>query len=264
MQRHPTAPPRVRITATRCAAFALAAAALLAGRAVAQTPGVAGGGHDDAPRSGQSVVQGVVLSATTGKPLPLARVDIVDARLTTFSDDSGHFKFNRVPNGDHGLRVRLLGYRGESTPVVIDGPAQVEARLVEDPVMMQGLKVSVDRFQARLNAIPYSSHVHDRREILSSAAPDAEAFVRTHAGLIETNCRSMLQFRCFWIRGSVMEPSVMIDDIGTPGGFDMLGMIPREDIARIEVIQGGQMIRVYTERFMEWAARTHYRPSRQW
>jgi hypothetical protein len=74
----------------------------------------------------------------------------------------------------------------------------------------------------------------------------------------------MIATQCFSIRGASVEPRVYIDDAHMAGGIDMLANIPREEINRVEVIRSGSVIRVYTDNFMEWAARHNYRPPPLW
>jgi hypothetical protein len=217
-------------------------------------------GRDSVLQGGHSRVEGRVLSAANGQPLPMARVEIIDLRRVTITDETGAFHFERVANGEHPLRVSMVGHKPHSRPLVVGSATPIEVRLVDDAVLLAGLVVSANRFESRLNAVPYAVHAFDKREVLSSAASDAEQFVRSRVGLYEAPCRRATQIRCFRIRGAVVQPAVYIDDQPAPSGLDMLSSIDRSEINRVEIIQGGSMIRVYTDHFMEWAARTRYRP----
>jgi hypothetical protein len=209
--------------------------------------------------AGRTHVQGRVLDAASGRPLILASVEIPELKRYTTTDTEGRFRFDRVPAGEHGLVVRLVGYREHSRPVSTASDA-IEVRMSEDPVLLTGLTVTVNRFDSRMKAVPYAVRVLDKREVANSAANDAAEFVVRRAGLISTRCRSMLQTSCYLIRGSSVEPRVYIDDAHMAGGIDMLANIPREEINRVEVIRSGSVIRVYTDNFMVWAARHNYKP----
>ena len=243
-----------RRTASRCAAIALLTLALCAAGTALHAQTVPISGQASAPGSRQDQVEGTVVDARTGKPLALVIVEIPRLRRTTITDDAGRFRFDDVPAGEHGMRVRLVGYQAHSRPVQPGQATPIEVRLSEDPVLLAGLTVTVNRFDSRMKAVPYAVRVMDKREVAGSAANDAAEFVVRRAGMFRTNCRSNRQTNCFSIRGSAVEPRVYIDDAHAPAGIDMLANIPREEINRVEVI------RVYTDRFMEWAARNNYRP----
>ncbi len=246
-------------TASRCGAIALLTLALGTAGTALQAQTVPASGQESARASGQgrAQLQGRVLDPS-GRPLVLATVEIPVLKRVTTTDTEGRFRFERLPAGEHGMVVRLLGFREHSRPVTTESP--VEVRLEEDPVLLTGLTVTVDRFQSRMNAVPYAVRVMDKREVANSAADDAEQFVVRRAGLISTRCRTMLQIQCYLIRGVPTEPRVYIDDAHVGGGVAMLANIPREEISRVEVIQNGAVIRVYTDNFMVWAARNNYRP----
>ncbi|HEX8360507.1 MAG TPA: carboxypeptidase-like regulatory domain-containing protein [Longimicrobium sp.] len=234
--------------------------ALCAAGATLQAQTVPASGRENATPSGPQELEGRVLDARTGRPLPLATVEIPRLRRSTVTDDEGRFDFGRVPAGEHGIVVRLVGYNSHSLPVEARSGAPVEVRLAEDPVLLTGLTVTVNRFDRRTRSVPYSVHVHTKRDVYNSAARDAAEFVIRRANMIRTACRSMWQSQCFSIQGTSTEPRVYIDDVFMAGGMDILAVIPREDVNRVEVIRSGTVIRVYTDRFMEWAARSNYRP----
>lgn len=254
----PGMPPRS--IASRCGAIALLTVALCTATPPLNAQTVPASGQENARASGQTEVQGVVLDARTGKPLPQVIVEIPRLRRSAVTDDAGRFRLVRVPAGEHGLVVRLVGYRAHSRPVAVGSGAPIEVRLAEDPVLLAGITVTVNRFDRRTRAVPHAVRVHTKRDVYTSAAPDAAEFVIQRAGMFRTACRSMIATQCFSIRGSSVEPRVYIDDAHAAGGMDMLANIPREEINRVEVIRSGTVIRVYTDQFIEWAARHNYRP----
>jgi hypothetical protein len=238
----------------------LLAAALSAAGTTLHAQTVPASGQENATASRQSDLEGTVVDSRTGRPLALVTVEIPALRRSTVTDEAGKFRIERVPPGEHGMRVRLVGYQAHSRPVRTGQDAPIEVRLAEDPVLLAGLTVTVNRFDNRMKAVPYAVRVMDKRDVLGSAANDAAEFVISRAGLFRTGCRSIRQTNCFSVRGSSMQPQVYLDDAHMPAGIDMLSIIPREEINRVEVIRGGTTIRVYTDRFMEWAARNNYRP----
>jgi TonB-linked SusC/RagA family outer membrane protein len=84
----------------------LAAFLLIAGpsQAEAQEPGV---------------VEGTVVSAETGEPLPGVQVSIVDTGLGSLTDDMGDFRISNVPAGEHRVRFQMIGYASRTEPVTV-------------------------------------------------------------------------------------------------------------------------------------------------
>ena len=249
-----------RRTATRCAAITLLAAALSAAGTTLHAQTVPASGQQDAAASRQSDLEGTVVDSRTGRPLALATVEIPLLRRSTVTDEAGKFRLERMPPGEHGMRVRLVGYQAHSRPVQTGQEAPIEVRLAEDPVLLAGLTVTVNRFDRRTKSVPYSVRVLGKRDVYGSASSDAADFVLSRGGMFRTPCRRGFQSYCVYVRGSTVVPRVYLDDVPAAGGIDMLAMVPREEINRVEVIQNGTVIRVYTDRFMEWAARHNYRP----
>lgn len=255
----PPAAPRARI-ATRCGAITLLVLAACAATSGLQAQSVPSGGQSNARSSGQLYVEGRVLAAD-GAPLVLASVEIASLDRMTRTNDEGRFRLEGVTAGSHAVIVSLIGYETRVVTVEVgSGAAPVEVRLTPDPVMLQRITVTANRFESRMRGVPYSVRVMDKREILGSAAPDAAHFVARRGGLIPVPCRSRAETDCVQVRGISIQPRVYINDFPATGGLAMLGVIPAEEISRVEVIQGGAMIRVYTDEFMEWAAKNNYRP----
>ncbi len=259
MQARSTAPGS---TASRCRAIASLTLALCGAGTSLHAQAVPSMGQEIARPSGQARtdLEGVVLDARTGKPLGMATIEIPQLRRSTVTDSEGRFQIARIPTGEYGMVVRLVGYRAHSRPIAALDGAPVEVRLAEDPVLLKGLTVTVNRFDRRMRAVPYAVQVHTKADVYNSAAPDAAEFVIRRAGMFRTTCPGV-QNQCFSIRGTSTSPRVYVDDAFMAGGIDMLHNIPREEINRVEVIRSGTVIRVYTDHFMEWAARRNYRPT---
>jgi len=87
--------PRICIRAILCAAVALALWSAGANTAHAQQTGT---------------IQGVVVDATTARPLPGAQVVIQGTQIGTLTNQQGRFQVVNAPVGTHTLRVELVGY----------------------------------------------------------------------------------------------------------------------------------------------------------
>lgn len=255
----PPAAPRACI-ATRCGAITLLVLAACAATNGLHAQSVPSGGQENVRSSGQLYVEGRVLTAD-GAPLALASVEIASLDRRTMTNDEGRFRLQGVTAGSHPLIVGLMGYETVVVNVEVgSGAAPVDIRLTPDPVMLQRITVTANRFERRMRGVPYSVRVMDKREVLGSAERDAAQFVSRRGGLIPAPCRTRAETDCVQVRGLSIQPRVYINDFPAVGGLAMLGVIPAEEVNRIEVIQGGYMIRVYTDEFMEWAAKNNYRP----
>ncbi|HEX8431129.1 MAG TPA: carboxypeptidase regulatory-like domain-containing protein [Longimicrobium sp.] len=185
-----------------------------------------------APAAAQENVrlEGRVLSADDGRPLGLAAVEV--AGLQQVTDEQGRFSFDRVPAGEHEMMVERLGY-GESTQAVrVDGAGPVEVRLTADAELLRGIEKATDRLEYRIRRGMSLWRVLDKREVVA---------------------------RCWACANERLVTRLYVDDFPA-AGITMLQNLPTIGIARVEMLGDGSTVRVYTDQFMEWAARTNYQP----
>lgn len=64
-------------------------------------------------------VSGVITDATTGRPITGAQVGITTLPLGASTGVDGRFTIVNVPDGNHTLRVRMIGYAMQERPIVI-------------------------------------------------------------------------------------------------------------------------------------------------
>jgi hypothetical protein len=248
---HPAMSPIRRIAA---AAVLLAAVAVPA-RSRAQT----------------AVVTGQVLDAESGQPIAGATVRVEDR--TTTSDAHGNFRVRGVAPGERTVWATALGY-AISGGMLHVGPdsAGVELALDPQPVRLDAIVATVNRFESRRRAYPFSARVMDRRDLEAAPYSNLLDLVETHFGLQPTTCNSLAVgstsvptsaldgFGCVWVRGHATAPAVYVDEVRWPSGLDILATYQVMDVGRIEVYSGGAQVRVYTRWFLDWAARNNYTP----
>jgi hypothetical protein len=71
--------------------------------------------------TGAGIVEGQVVDATTGGPIPGALVEVLGTGLSAIADGSGNFFLNNVPAGDRMLQASATGYlTGTASVTVID------------------------------------------------------------------------------------------------------------------------------------------------
>jgi hypothetical protein len=68
-----------------------------------------------------------------------------------------------------------------------------------------------------------------------------------------------MALNCVNSRGATIPARVYIDEVRMPD-LEVLSLYTPAEVASVEVFRNGEQIRVYTRWFMEWAARTNYRP----
>lgn len=234
--------------------------ARLAGAVVAVvTVGLAAGGA-----LGQEVeafdLTGTVVGES-GQPLVGAFVSFPGADWGSLSDEEGVFRIPDILPGRVELEVEQLGYAtltwaGEVGPT--SGPLVL--RMEPRAVMLEGLTVVTDRFRSRRNATATSSRAWDRTDLVTSPYESAAQFVSARAGLSTTPCRAAHTSVCVWSRGRAVAPVIYVDEAPVFAGMEYLESMRPHELHLVEVFSRGRHIRVYTEHFMERAARTRLQP----
>jgi hypothetical protein len=214
---------------------------------------------------GRGTITGRVVDARTGAPMEGVEIRFLEKRGATTTDAEGRFVL-RTRNGPTALAADFLGYREATAVVTVAGDTDAGTfRLEPDPVMLESLTATVDRFESRRKAYAYSTRVLERREILASSAPDAAWLVLSRGGVSRTSCSpGILDFdtsrTCLFMRGRPGRTRIYIDEMPAIGGLDQLASYSPHDLYRVEVYGGGAMIRVYTRWYIEHAAKHGLRP----
>lgn len=88
---------------------------------------------------------GQVLDATTGEPIPLARLTLADLGRRAVTDSAGRFDFAFVPAGTHDVRIEHVRYGSQSTSVTVAAGEAMGIELRFDPraIALDPLEVSV-------------------------------------------------------------------------------------------------------------------------
>jgi iron complex outermembrane receptor protein len=123
----------------------LLAAAAGASRTAAQAPGQ---------------LTGRVLAAD-GAPVPEASVSLINTTLTTLTDSSGRFSFNRLLPGAYQVRVSRLGFDAVTRPVIVPSRGGVDLEVVLKRAAVEVAAVTVigtardlDQTRDRLRLVP--------------------------------------------------------------------------------------------------------------
>jgi hypothetical protein len=106
----------------------------------------ASGVEAQVPTTGR--IQGRVLDATSGRPLPGARVSVAGTPRGALSGVDGVFRIEEVPAGEQALNVSLIGYGAKSVTgvrVVPGAAVEQDVALAPTAVAVEGITVSAAR-----------------------------------------------------------------------------------------------------------------------
>lgn len=91
------------------------------------------------------IVHGLVINASTGKPISAVTVTLSAESLRAESDDRGRFTFNRVPAGTHEITAEHIGFGKRSASIDIPAGQSIDITLTLDEraVELDTLNVAV-------------------------------------------------------------------------------------------------------------------------
>lgn len=237
---------------TPCLLFvALIAAPLLERSAFAQ----------EAPTVRTFDLSGLVVDEASGQPLAGAWVMLTGSDWGSPTTEEGAFYIPDMDPGAISLTVEILGYE----TLVWDGSVQegtsLTFRLKPKPLLLEGLRVVVDRFEARRRDTPMSVRVFDRADLTSTSQETVLEFVTSRMRLFRTDCpMDAWSDVCIRVRGRSAEVDVWVDEAPLIGGAYYLAHMPPYYFYLVEVFGQGRHIRAYTNRFMEHAAEVRLLP----
>ena len=218
----------------------------------------------------KSTIVGHVLDSQQGMPLAGVFVEIVDGP-SSFTDERGRFSFDDLAPGPWVLRASRLGYHGVDLQVEDLIENQVLVPLVPDPVLLEGLEVTLNRLEERRTSLPYSVRFIPEEDLRYSIRNVADV-ISDRAGFQVFPCSDGPTLPgarvvgglglCARIRGTVDSLYVYVDDMRRYGGLVELATYQARDLNSVEVITSCRMIRLYTNSFIAFLARTGRPPGR--
>jgi hypothetical protein len=194
-----------------------------------------------------------------GKPLVGAFVSVTGDDWGSLTDAHGRFTLPKITPGTVSLTAEQLGYDTLTVKRTVEAGVPVTLTMTAKPILLQGLKVVVNRFERRRLSAPVSVQFFGRDQLATSAAPDMFDFMQARAGIWMEPCAGIGSM-CVYRRGRFMEPYVYIDEMPVLGGMDFLDTMRPSDLYMVEVYAHGAEIRAYTTAFMTRAAETRLQP----
>ena len=189
-------------------------------------------------------IVGWVTDAVSGEPLPGAGVVLPEARMGAYADTVGVFRVEGVPEGQHRLEARMIGYRTAVVKVEVRRGAEVEARLALEPLPIH-LQEMVVRAEADPAALAQRSPTFIRSipsEVFEGKVVALPEVLSQVTGVQVKEMGGLGSYSTVSIRGTSAEQvKVYLDGIplnSALGGGVNLGDIPLANVDRIEVYKG--------------------------
>ena len=191
-------------------------------------------------------LQGSVTDQATGAIAPYVTIRLDNGGQGS-TNAGGSFRFRRIPAGQH--RIRLEGFGWEPTEFQIEVPKDTSITLAieRDRIAERIIDNQVKKLADRLQESGLRRRILDRREFLASRAATPVEIIQARGSINIVTCPRSNVRACV----GRMPPAVYIDEVRTPCGLDVLASYPVTSIQRIEVIERGSIIRIYTIWFME-------------
>ena len=115
------------------------------------------------PAQERGPIAGTVSDSATGRPLSSVFVFVSGTRLMAMSDSTGAFRLDNVPAGEQVVLLRLLGYRTHELVVPVDGPTNINVRLVPSRLALGDIVVyAASRLPERIVEAPSALSVVER------------------------------------------------------------------------------------------------------
>lgn len=220
-------------------------------------------------QDGQGTIQGIVLDAQTGDPLPGANIVLEGTTQGTITDLDGRYDFS-VPSGTYNLVASFIGYRNltQSFTVSAGGAADLNFNLQPDNLQLDevvvtgsgGLPTSKLRLGNSISVVDAAEldavAVPDMTRLLESRVPGVQ--ILNSSGVLGAN--SIVQLRGIGSLTGNVAPLIYVDGVrmsnfnsfesGTIDGrggqaVSTLNLINPADIDRVEVLKGASAATLY-------------------
>jgi hypothetical protein len=180
-------------------------------------------------------LRGVVVERGTGRRVIGADV-FVRPVAETETGATGGFTVRRItPGWPLVVQVEALGLKPGHAELAPERDTTIAFELEPDPIGLKLINTQVARIQQRTASAGYARDVVTRAQLLVSLAATPLEVVRSRLRL------DIDRVRC-----------VFIDEQFQEQGIKALELYPLDMIYRIESLGRGTMVRVYTERFVQW------------
>ena len=204
----------------------------------------------DSEEEREAVIHGQVVDRT-GAPVPAALVGIALSDRAVMADTAGRFALPVGRPGRYRVAVEQLGYSPAEVWVEredIDRPLVIV--IERDPILLEGLEVTVDRLERRRRFYPGLVQVVSQDDLAVSAANTAYDVLRRNIPNLRP-CANQIRNDCILRRGTVEPLVVCLDERPAWGGRDELETYTAEELYLVEVYDRGRAVRMYTRWYVD-------------
>jgi outer membrane receptor for ferrienterochelin and colicins len=188
------------------------------------------------------VVKGKVADVHTGKPLPNANVVLVGTQRGAATDLNGEFVINRVPVGDHQLKVTYIGYESAVKTITVKSNDEIFAQfdMREDFFQTQQIVVTATRTEKLMEDVPVVTELVTQAEIEEKGAEDLSEILEDRPGIAIESGTTGGQF--LYMNGvDSRRILVLVDNVPLSGKLNnrlQLNLIDADKIDHVEIVKG--------------------------
>ena len=180
-----------------------------------------------------------------GKHLPFAHISVKGTSIGTTTDETGHYQFINLPEGELILRANFLGYKPQEKKVTIhkDETKEVYFELQEDMLGIEQIVITANRGETQRSEAPVIVNTITPKLFTNTQSVNLSEGLKFIPGLrMENNCQNcgFSQVRMNGLEGPYSQILINSRPIfsGLAGVYG-LELIPSNMIERVEVIRGG-------------------------
>lgn len=196
-------------------------------------------------RNGSATIVGIIIDASSGKPIANAQVIVKGTSISTQTDKEGHYYLRNLKSGATTLLFRAFGYLHKEKSVTLKNEETLEInfRLEEDNTNLNEVVVSANRQRTLRRLAPTLVSVLDSKTFDRANAQNlAQGLIFEPGVRVENNCQNcgFSQVRINGLDGRYSQ--ILIDSrpvMSALGGVYGLEQIPTNMIDRVEVVRGG-------------------------
>jgi iron complex outermembrane receptor protein len=188
----------------------------------------------------RSQLSGKVSDTQTGQALPGASIVLVDSRLGTTTDSSGHYVLYNVPPGHTLIEVSYQGYRSIVEHVDVSGPLQKDFALSASVIENEGVTVTAVGSATSIRKAPIAITRVNKEELLATPSTNIIDALRKQPGVSQLTTGPAISKPI--IRGLGYNRLVVINDgvrqEGQQWGDEHGIEIDENSVSRIEIVKG--------------------------
>ena len=190
-------------------------------------------------------ISGHVVDAETGEHMPFYYVRILDTKLATLTDASGHYVFRDLAPGDYTLEAVFTGYKTVTLDVRVVKDRTVEANfsVVPDAFMLDQVVVTSSKSEVRRRESPALVNVITGKLFETVGACSLADGLNFQPGVrVENDCQNcgFTQVRINGLDGHYSQILMNSRPVFSAlTGVYGLEQIPANMIERVEVMRGG-------------------------